>query len=63
MRTIEITGRAAMREHVEGGLELRAHGDPTGAVDHRITVDEAEAILAEDPALVYVRRELDEAQS
>lgn len=54
MSTHEIIGRDAIKLAETTRATLRAHADPTGAVDREVTIEEAREIADEDPALVYV---------
>lgn len=50
----EFTGREALDAARLTQATLRAHADPTGAQDREITEEEAEALLEQDTALVYL---------
>lgn len=54
MNNYIITGSDAIAYAEAKGITLSKHADPTEGARNGITVDEALAIVAEDPSLIYL---------
>ena len=52
---MRLTGREAIEYARKHGLALHKYADPTEGSRADLTIEEAEAVIAEDPGLVWIK--------